>query len=61
MGLEYTELLWKAKKGYAMDINKDWSHDWDFNGFNFEINMIKMNGSYIFFIFNFLGVWYISL
>ena len=48
MGLDYTELLWKAKKGYAMDMNKDWSHDWDFNGFNFEINMIKMNGSYIF-------------
>lgn len=44
MGLEYTELLWKAKDGYAMDYNKDWSRDWDFNGFNFEINMFKMNG-----------------
>ena len=43
--MNYKDILWVAKDRYYMDLNYDWDHDWDFNGWNLEINMLKFNST----------------
>ena len=46
LALNYKDVMWVADSGYYMDLNSGWKHDWDFNGWNLEINMFKFNGNF---------------